>query len=273
MTICANTNVSTSYAPQSFARLDQTENTLYTPAALAQDANSESTSPVIISTEAQGLYQQEQSVKKSPPSKAELQAVFQRTQGASSWKIGFVEQMNSQGKTSALLMQKPLDTSPERLVQAERAASFLFASYTTRDDTGNPYDTLSRDELCAILYDETGEHTPAERYLASRTQQRKDFEFSTINTSSQGTSYRALITFYDALSPVERSIYPEGNREQLVSFLEQAEANGYPNTGETIWDPRMTKYLRNAPIAEQTLIQPLAAKTTESALSCVEKPA
>jgi hypothetical protein len=277
MTISANINIPTPYPPQSFARLDQTENALYKPAALAQDANSKSTSSVIISTEAQGLYRQEQSAEKPPPSKAELQAIFQRTNGPTSNSVRLSTQMNSQGKTSELLMQKPLDTSPERLAKAEKIASFVFIQHTTLNRTGNPYDGLSRDELSNIYYDETGNHTPAERYLAGFTRQVKDFEFLTRNTGNSGTSYRAQIAFYDARSPVERSMYSEGYREQLVSFLEQAEANGYPNTEETIWDPWMTKYLHkpnaNSPVTEQTLIQPLAAKTTESALSCVEKPA
>ncbi|MDY7561733.1 hypothetical protein QN382_08930 [Pseudomonas sp. 10B1] len=172
-------------------------------------------------------------------------------------------------------MQKPLDTSHDRLAQAEQVASFLFISHTTRTEIGNPYDSLSREELCDILYDETGNHTPAERYLASRTQQRKDFEYMTRNSNRDGIPYKAIIAFCDAQSDVERSMYPDGDREQLLRFLKEAEDNGYPNTEEATWDPWMTKYFGNAtpnsPIAERTLIQPLPPKTIESALSSVEK--
>ncbi|MDY7561732.1 hypothetical protein QN382_08925 [Pseudomonas sp. 10B1] len=269
MTISANATAATSYPPQFLVRFDQTGNTRETSTALAHDAQSETTSSVTISKEAQGLYQEEQSVKTTPRSKAELQAIWHRTQGASSWKIGFMEQVNSQGKASPLMMQKPLDTSPARLAQAEQAASFMLFSHTTGSETGNPYESLSRDELCDILYDETGNHTPAERYLASRTQQLKDFEYMTRNTNRDGTPYRALIAFCDAQSDVERSMYPEGHREQLLRFLKEAEDNGYPNTEEATWDPWMSKYFRksdaNSLVAQCTLIEPLPAKTTESA--------
>ncbi|WP_299830363.1 hypothetical protein [Pseudomonas sp.] len=215
--------------------------------------------------------------RKNPLSKIELLAIFQRVNSPTSFSVKLSMQMNGQGKASPLLMQQPLDTSPERLAQAEKIASFVFIQHTTLNKTGNPYDALSRDELSDIYYDETGNHTPAERYLAGFTRQGKDFEFMTRNTGNSGTSYRALIAFYDATSPVERSMIPEGDREQLLSFLKDAEDNRYPNTGETILDPWMTKYFRkpntNAPIAQRTLIQPLPAKTIESVPSNAKKQA
>jgi hypothetical protein len=277
MTISATTSIATRYFPSSITRSDQTRNTPDKPTVRAQDASSKSPPSVMISTEAQDLYQQEQLVKNTPHSEAELQAIFQRVNGPESFSVKLIEQVNSQGKTSRLLMQQPLDTSPERLAQAQKIASFVFIQHTTQNKTGNPYDGFSRDELSDIYYDETDNYTPAERYLAWTTRHDKDFEFLTKNTSSNGISYRALIASYDALSPVERSMYPAGHREQLVSFLKQAEDNRYPNTGETIWDPWMTKYFRkpntNTPIAQRTLIQPLPAKTIESVPSNAKKQA
>lgn len=234
-----------------------------------------SSARVTISADAQRLHLQEQAADKTPLTKTELQAIYHRSDGASSWTVGFISQINSQGKSSELLLQEPATRSPERLAQAKQAASFVFVAHTTLNRSGNPYDSLSRDELSGIFYDETGEHTLAERYLAGNTRQRRDFEFLTRNLSSAGIPYPILIAFHDAQSAVERSIYPEGHREQLVSFLKDAETYGYPNTEEMIWDPWTTKYLRkvdpNSPIAEHTLISAPATKTTESGLSDAKK--
>ncbi|MEB0075563.1 hypothetical protein QN386_21405 [Pseudomonas sp. CCI3.2] len=277
MSMPVSSNIPTFIIPTTVTRGDQPSYESVTQIPSGQNSSSDDTASVTLSPEAQGLYRQEQSAVKTPRSKAELQAIWHRNHGASSWKVGFINQVNSQGQTSPLLMQKPLDTSPERQAQAEQVASFLFISHTTRTEIGNPYDSLSREELCDILYDETGNHTPAERYLASRTQQRKDFEYMTRNSNRDGIPYKAIIAFCDAQSDVERSMYPDGDREQLLRFLKEAEDNGYPNTEEATWDPWMSKYFQkpnaNSPVAERTLIQTLSAKTTESAPSGVDTSA
>lgn len=277
MIIATNTNLSLLYSAQSLTRLDPPDNAYNNSTLPHKDDELERTSLVNISAKAESLLKQEQSADKKQFTKAEFQAVFQRTNGPNSNSVRLGTQINSQGRASPLLMQQPLDSSPERLAQAEKVASFVFLAHTTLKETGNPYGELSRDELSDILYDETGNHTPAERYLASLTRQKNDFDFTTRNTTGLGTSYQAQIAFYDAQSEVERSVYPEGHRAQLVSFLEQAEANGYPNTEEAIWDPWMTKYFRkpnpNTPIAEHSLIQVLPAKTTETAPLTAEKSA
>ncbi|MDB6145649.1 MAG: hypothetical protein JWP80_4693 [Pseudomonas sp.] len=183
---------------------------------------------VTISPEAHAIYKQEQRAEKPPLSKLELNAIYQRTHGLQSWKDPFISQMNTQGKDAELLKQLPMDQTPERIAQAKKVADFVYSAHTSGNMDNNPYQHLSRDELSAILYDESGNHTPAERYAASITRQDKDFAALTENSKGiyvkdKTPYYQGLLDFFDALSAIERSQYPEDYRERYVGYLKQAE--------------------------------------------------
>jgi hypothetical protein len=181
---------------------------------------------VTISPEANQLSLQNQAA--GEPSKMELKAIYERTHSPSSFLFTVSKGINASGRDAEILAELPLDRSPERIAQAKKVADYVFTFHTTFNRGNDPYKDLSRDELCAIIYDETGNHTPAERYQAYGTRQHKDFLAVTqiakgIYVDDKTPLYQGLLDFFDALSAVERSQYPDDYRERYVGYLQNAE--------------------------------------------------
>jgi hypothetical protein len=222
---------------------------------------------VVISDEAKTLLQQ------APPetvrSKAELHAIYNRSQGASSPLWSVAPQINTYGKEAKALAELPRDASPERIAQAKKVADFVYRQHTTGNDTGDPYATLSREELCNIIYDESGNHTRVERYAAYGTRHDKDHNFLNKLMTHEGPSfYQGALDYHDAISPIERSHYPDSYREINIRFMKQAEQGYGADAGPSVWDILMKEYSRKLdqrePSDRQILTDPLPPKTTES---------
>lgn len=189
---------------------------------------------VAISPQANQLALQEQAA--GEPSKMELRAIFERTNSPSSFLFSLPKGINASGRDATILAERPLDSSPERIAQANKVADFVFTAHTTFNRSNNPYQNLSRDELCAIVYDETGNHTSAERYAAFICREDKDFAVLSENgkgiyINDKTPFYQGLLDFFDALSPVERSQYPDDYRERYVGYLQNAERERDMDTG------------------------------------------
>jgi hypothetical protein len=212
---------------------------LFTPAVVNNNKQSEQPSQtasttaeispgyaVTISPKASQLLQQSKGLNEL--SKTELKAIYERTHSPSNFLFTVSKGINASGRDAKILAELPLDRSPERIAQAQKVAEYAFINHTTLSRSNNPYQDLSRDELCAIIYDETGNHTPAERYVAFGTRQHNDFVAFTelakgIYVKDKTPLYQGLLDFFDALSPVERSQYPDDYRDRYVGFLKNAE--------------------------------------------------
>jgi len=85
-------------------------------------------------------------------------------------------------------------------------------------------------QLTSIIYDDSGTYTVSERYAAWGEQQRQDYInlshlFAlTTNGGDNRQVYKGLLDYFDALSSIERSIYPDDYRDKLAHLLEAQEA-------------------------------------------------
>lgn len=191
----------------------------------AQNPPSFSATSVTLSDEAQTLLKQEQTANKPELSKAELRALYHRVEGPNPWSNKLNREMNELGKSAPSLMEMPPTLDPERLALAKQAAKFVY-SFHTRGPAETPYKGLSREALNEIIYDESGEHTSVERRAAQLTRNSNDqvFFIGLGNQPDQRVFFKGAVDYFDALSPVEQSIYPEGHRETWQRLLEQEEA-------------------------------------------------
>lgn len=101
-------------------------------------------------------------------SKAELRAIFNKTQGPNTWTAVVNRQINAYGKEAAVLHERPDSDDPKRLAITEQAAEYVYRRLNKGPWTeeGNPFVELTQHQLSAIVYDESGTFTDIERYAA-----------------------------------------------------------------------------------------------------------
>lgn len=162
----------------------------------------------------------------SSMSQAEFKGIFDRT-----WEtfIDFDAKFQKEGKQVFYDDMRTIGT-PEELAFSKKVADFIVSIHSSpKGNAANPYAGASREMLTSIMYDESGRYTASERYAATSEQQKQDFTyFSGLSASASITSdyreyYKGVLDYYDALSPVEASVYPKGYREQVEGYLKQQE--------------------------------------------------
>lgn len=118
----------------------------------------------------------------------------------------------------------PKSDDPDRLARAKQATSYIYKQGP------NPFANLSRDQLTAIIYDDSGAYTTNERVAAGGEQQSQDTKYwQPIFAKAEATgdyreSFEAGIAFFDRLSPIEQSYRPADYKLKMFSLLEQEEA-------------------------------------------------
>ena len=194
-----------------------------------------------ISEKARSLLEQEQTVSKPPLSRAQMQELYAKTHGPYTWLDVICEQINTLGLEAPMLNELPDSTDPQRLEQARQAAAFVFESHHNGTTLGCPFNHLSRQALCDIISDESGEHTTAERYAAKRTRSEMDFNYLCEigrfdQNGNRPLSSRGLLAYHDALSPIERSIHSDSYRAQYVRNVhEDEQLHGKSNLPIPLW--------------------------------------
>jgi hypothetical protein len=120
--------------------------------------------------------------------------------------------------------------TPEQISRATTFRNYMVALHSSPPTkVSNPYSGLSREVLSSILYDESGAHSTSEKYAAFAEQSKQDYEyFSMLGASATASGdhrqfYQGVVNFYDALSPVEQSVYPLDFKQQVSGFLKQQE--------------------------------------------------
>ncbi|KAF1042016.1 MAG: hypothetical protein GAK35_02945 [Herbaspirillum frisingense] len=113
----------------------------------------------------------------------------------------------------------PPSDDPNRLRQARQATESLYGR------APNPFDGLSRAELSAIIYDESGAYTVNERYAAANQRTALDERFWTpvfqraLNSGDWRPVIEAALNFYASLSPLEQTAYPDNYLQLLRQYL------------------------------------------------------
>lgn len=119
--------------------------------------------------------------------------------------------------------------SAERTNEAERAVAFALAQSNRRRAANNPFGSRSRQDLCCVVFDETGAYTLAERYAAYEAMRQSDSDFfikliaTTRGVTERRIVFRGLLEHYDRLLPIEKSIYPEAYRDVQQTHLDREE--------------------------------------------------
>lgn len=162
-------------------------------------------------------------------SKAELRALQARIAGPKGLLARFSAQVAEQGR-QAPEVQRLLDRcEPQHLTLTENALAFVLARHHRRDFARNPFGGLPRVTLCCVVYDDSGRYNLAERYAASEALHTLDSRYfvqliaTTYNTVERRLVFQGLLEHFDALLPVEQSIYLEGYREVQQGYLDREE--------------------------------------------------
>jgi hypothetical protein len=162
-------------------------------------------------------------------SKAELRALQARIAGPRGLLATFSVQVAEQGR-QAPEVQRLLDNcEPQHLALTESALAFVLARHHRRDFARNPFDGLPRATLCCVVYDESGRYNLAERYAASEALHTSDSRYfvqliaTTYNSVERRLVFQGLLEHFDALLPVEQSIYLDGYREVQQGYLDREE--------------------------------------------------
>ncbi len=114
----------------------------------------------------------------------------------------------------------PSSSDPQRLQQARQATESLYGR------AANPFAGLSRAELSAIVYDESGAYTVNERYAAANQRTTRDQQFWTpvFQQALESGNWQPVITaalvFYATLSPLEQTAYPANYVQLLQQYLD-----------------------------------------------------
>ena len=130
--------------------------------------------------------------------------------------------------------QKPADPDPARQKLAADANAFLEADGKSGQHTLNPFAGLSREELDAVASDDSGRYTVNERraaYLeaydmeqAWRRQAMAAGQAEREATGSRHHFYQEILTHYQALPPLEQSLYPASYSQKLQAHIQKEPA-------------------------------------------------
>lgn len=142
----------------------------------------------------------------------------------------FARHVAELGRQAPELNDVPELENRERQEQAERAVDFALGFHLRRPYAENPFGHQCRTFLCLVVYDEMAMYTLAERYAASQALRQLDGEYfikliaTTRDTVERRIVFHGLLEHFDALLPIERSIYPFNYREVQKQHLEREEA-------------------------------------------------
>ncbi|WP_039790001.1 hypothetical protein [Herbaspirillum huttiense] len=127
--------------------------------------------------------------------------------------------------------QLPPSEDAQRLVQARQATESLYGR------AANPFTGLSRAELSAIVYDESGAYTTNERYAAANQRTALDQKYwaPVFQRALESGDWKPVITaalvFYASLSALEQTAYPDNYAQLLQQYLDlyQLQSPSSPN--------------------------------------------
>lgn len=174
-------------------------------------------------------------------SKNELRDMQARIVGPSGLFAAFSVQVAEQGRQAPDLQTVPDSSDSKRLMLAEKAVEFALARHHRRAYAENPFAGLPRATLCCVVYDDSRPYNLAERYAANEALRSSDSQFfikliaTTYNTVERRLVFQGLLEHFDALLPVEQSIYQDGYRDVQQRYLEhEEELYGTLNLGKPL---------------------------------------
>lgn len=122
----------------------------------------------------------------------------------------------------------PKTDDPDRLALGQKSLDYSIGlSQVPPENLPNPFEGMARNGLSAIVYDDTGTYTDAERYAAYGELSKQDEAyFSTLyaNITNGGDNrevFKGIMDYFDNLPAVERAAYPDGFRNSIDSLYQE----------------------------------------------------
>ncbi|MFB3305041.1 hypothetical protein [Pseudomonas sp. AMR01] len=204
-------------------------------AETSADSSSDSLSPgtaqtVSISNSARALYSLSSSSERQVSmSESDLKALYAKGQ-KDIYNFGQRIAGGNYNKQDML----PKTDDPDRLASGQKSLDYSIGrSQVPTENLPDPFEGMARNGLSAIVYDDTGTYTDAERYAAYGELSKQDEAyFSTLyanitNGGDNSEVFKGIMDYFDNLPAVEKSAYPDGFRNSIDSlYQEQIEQSG-----------------------------------------------
>lgn len=128
----------------------------------------------------------------------------------------------------------PKTDDPDRLTLGQKSLDYAIGlSQVPPKNLPNPFEGMARNDLSAIVYDDSETYTDAERYAAYGALSKQDEAYFSklyakiTNGGDNSEVFKGIMDYFDELPAVERSAYPEGFRNSIESlYQEQMEQSG-----------------------------------------------
>lgn len=139
-------------------------------------------------------------------------------------------QVRKQGRQAPVLKDINALEDHNRRALAEQALQFVLAVHCRRPPADNPFQGMTREYLCCVVFDEAAPYTLVERYAAGDALRQVDSEYfskliaTTRDTVERRIVFHGLLEHFDRLLPIEKSIYPLDYRAVQQAHLDQEEA-------------------------------------------------
>jgi len=179
---------------------------------------------VSISSSAQALYAQTNAAEhQAPLSKNELGGLYTKGQN-NIYSFGILISSGNYNKEDLL----PETDDPDRLALGQKALDYSVGlSKLPPEHYSNPFAGMARNDLSAIVYDDSGTYTDAERYAAYGELSKQDYEYFSelfakiTNGGDNREVFKGILDYFDDLPPVEQSAYPDGFRDNIDGLYQE----------------------------------------------------
>lgn len=189
-----------------------------------QPADKNASESVSISSSAQALYNLSSAAERQASmTPGELNRLYTKGQN-DVYEFGVMISRRNYNEKDLL----PKTDDPERLSVAQQSIDFAIGlSYLPPKNVPNPFAGMARNDLSAMVYDDTNTYSEAERYAAYVELSKQDYEhFSKLFAKTEHNNdrrelYAGILEYFDALPPVEKAAYPEGHRDTMQGLLDK----------------------------------------------------
>ena len=195
-----------------------------TTKSIAENTNSSTAATVSISSSAQARYIQSSATERQAAmSQGELKQLH-----SSTWSdiYNFSQLLGSKNYNKDDLL--PQTDDPARLELGKKSLEYAISLHQSPPgNASNPFAGMARNDLSAVVYDDSGTYTMAERYAASaelRMQDEAYFSSLSAKLTNGGDNrdfFKSILDYFDDLPPVEKAAYPDGYRDSIDSLYQE----------------------------------------------------
>lgn len=143
------------------------------------------------------------------------------------------QQLQELGEGAEILLEKPNSVNEERIAISEQAANYLLSKYYNAESpypeasSENPFSGLDRHSLSKIAFDDSGDFTSPERYLAFMEMTENDIDFRNKGFELEQERQEKQLEMHNRQEKSENWGNDIGVKieENLISAMTEAEKN------------------------------------------------